>query len=226
MIAIRLLRIGIFITVLLAGLSLCACTTPAAMPLVQTATPVAVEATAAPEPAPTAEVTTAPTPESPAQSLAESARQVHGDRLISLINIPSLDIYAYVIPVGWELDISNADDTAWDSPDAMVGWAVSSALPGDDGNIILYGHNNIYSSVFQDLYQLEQGAEVVLTTGGREWRYRVADVILMPEDEEGSASVLVEYMKPTLAPRLTIISCYPPEDNTHRVIVIARPVDV
>ena len=150
---------------------------------------------------------------------------MHGERLISLINIPSLSIYTYVTPVGWELDVTQAEDSAWDSPGALVGWAVSSALPGDDGNILLYGHNNIYTSVFRDLYQLQPGDEIGLTTGEREWRYRVAEVVLLPEAQEDADSMLVEYMKPTRAPRLTIISCYPPDNNTHRVIVIARPVD-
>ncbi len=224
------MRIGIFFAVLLTGLSMSACAVPsssAETPVVLTTAPAPlVVITATPDPFPDAVVTVEPTTKPPVQSLAESAQQVHGARLISLVNISALDIFAYVTPVGWELDVTNADESAWDSPDGMVGWAVSSALPGDDGNIILYGHNNIFSSVFQDLYQLQPGEEVVLTTGEREWRYRVAEVILMPEDEEGSASMLVEYMKPTRAPRLTIISCYPPDDNTHRVIVIARPVEV
>ena len=222
-----MLRIGIFLEILLlTGLSLSACVAPVGTPVIETVTPaVAVTTIPAPETTPTSVVTNTPALPPPAQSLAETARQVHGDRLISLVNIPALSIYAFVTPVGWELDITNADKTTWDSPDAMVGWAVSSALPGDDGNIILYGHNNIYSAVFQDLYQLKQGEEVVLTTGEREWRYIVAEVILMPEDEESSGSLLVEYMKPTRAPRLTIISCYPPDNNTHRVIVIARSVE-
>lgn len=218
--------------VVLAGFCLSACSTPV---FTATASPglteeSAVTSTTEPAsaaPAPDIEKRLTPAPSSPAagETLAEVARQVQGERLISLIHIPALDVYAYVIPVGWELDIHNADESAWDSPDSLVGWAVSSALPGDDGNILLYGHNNIYSSVFRDLYQLQPGDEVTLITGEREWRYRVAEVVLLPEEKDSDSTALVEYLKPTRAPRLTIISCYPPESNTHRVIVIARPVE-
>lgn len=224
----RVLRIDYFFNLLMpAVLVLAGCAAPTVAPIATTERQHPVESAASvDETTPFPTVTSEPVLTPPAQNLAEAARQVHGDRLISLIYIPALSVYAYVTPVGWEMDITDADDTAWDSPDAMVGWAISSALPGDDGNIILYGHNNIYSAVFQDLYQLRQGEEITLTTNEREWRYRVAEVILMPEDEEDSGSMLVEYMKPTRAPRLTIISCYPPDNNSHRVIVIARPVEV
>jgi LPXTG-site transpeptidase (sortase) family protein len=178
--------------------------------------------TAAAAPPLAAEATRTPPP----AGKPELARSVYGGRVIEWVRIPSLAIFAPVTAVGWE---ANAEDAgpAWDSPHAQVGWALSSALPGDDGNIVLYGHNNIDSSVFRDLSDLKFGDEVRLQTGEKEWLYYVTEVNILPvQSEEEDRAVYAEYMSPGRAPRLTLISCWPPTNNTHRVIVVAYPAEM
>ena len=112
----------------------------------------------------------------------------------------------------------------WDNPEAEVGWVVSSALPGDAGNIILYGHNNIHSSVFLRLSEMQPGDEIALTTGEGEWRYRVKEVrILEIGGEEADQRAYQQYLQPGEEALLTLLSCWPPDNNTHRVIVKALP---
>lgn len=156
-------------------------------------------------------------------SLEELARQTYGKRLVEWIRIPKLNLLAPVTPVGWQ---SAGDKAEWDSPDAQVGWAVSSALPGDSGNVILYGHNNIDSSVFMHLGDLQPGDRIQLTTGQKDWMYQVTEVKIIPvlNDEENQNAYEV-YFRDTGRAQLTVLSCWPPVSNTHRVIVMALPVE-
>jgi len=177
------------------------------------------------EPAsPVVEPTSTPIPE----TIEEMARLEYGDRLIDWLEIPAIDVLAPVTPVGWSPadDPDSPESRQWDSPDAKVGWVLSSALPGGQGgNVILYGHNNIHSSVFRDLAELRNGDRILLRTGEGEWVYLVAEVNIFPVlEQEEDAAAYAEYFKPGRAPRLTVVSCWPPTNNTHRVIVVAYPL--
>jgi len=164
-----------------------------------------------------------PTPDANASAI-ELAQSVYGERLIAYISIPALNLLAPVTPVGWESDDLVRGTPQWDSPGAAVGWALSSALPGDDANIILYGHNNIESSIFRDLSELTAGDVITLQTGEGEWVYVVSEVAILPAvTQEESQAIVDTYLLPGRAPRLTLLSCYPPEGNTQRVVVTAYP---
>ncbi|NPV56005.1 MAG: sortase [Anaerolineae bacterium] len=177
-------------------------------------------------PAATAQSTAAPSPTTFPQELPELARALYGDRLPTWVAIPALTLKAPVVPVGWtaEDDIDLAD-LRWDSPEASVGWVIESGLPGaGSGNTLLYGHNNIHSSIFRDLYTLQPGDVVILTNGQGDWRYSVDSVQVLPvESSPADKMIYAAALKDSLAPRLTIIACYPPDGNTHRVLVTAFP---
>ena len=159
------------------------------------------------------------------EDIAALARSQYGDRLIAYIEIPAIDVFAPVTPVGWQTDWVQGDLPGWDNPKAAVGWALTSALPGDAGNIILYGHNNIDSSVFKNLYKLQTGDAITLQTGEGDFAYATAEVkIFEARDDAEDREIFNAWLKPTRAPRLTLISCWPPDNNTHRVIVIAYPL--
>lgn len=180
--------------------------------------------TPASQPDPTAEPTFTPAAVPLPDSEAELARAVHGARLIAWLEIPRLNLIAPVTPAGWSPDPRQPESSAWDNPGAQVGWALSSALPGDAGNVLLFGHNNIDSSIFKDLWQLENGDSLSLTTGETVWPYRVAEVhILDARQESQNKQIYAEYLRPSRAPRLTILSCWPPDNNTHRVVIVAYP---
>lgn len=208
----------------LALLAACA-PAPAAAPLPP---PLLLQVTETPRPTlplpdETPEATRTPLP----ATLEELARAEYGPRLVDWVRIDALGVFAPVTPVGWLADPSPEDPLAveWESPGAKVGWALGSALPGDEaGNILLYGHNNIHSRVFRDLADLRSGDVLQLTTAERQWEYEVAEVNILPvlEGAEDRAAY-AQYLSPGLTPRLTLISCWPPDNNTHRVIVVAHP---
>jgi LPXTG-site transpeptidase (sortase) family protein len=159
------------------------------------------------------------------EALADLVRMEYGERVVDWIRIDAIDILAPVTPVGW-LSGSSSDhmeEVEWDSPGAKVGWVIDSALPGDDtGNIILYGHNNINSSVFRNLADLAPGGEILLTSGERQWSYEVSAVHILPvSGSRGERADYAQHLLPGMVPRLTLISCWPPDNNTHRVIVVA-----
>ena len=157
--------------------------------------------------------------------------QTYGEHLIQHITIPAIRVDSPVITVGWQVDQSGGPQAAsaeWDSPGPAVGWVLTSALPdalSAPGNIILYGHNNMYGSVFKNLWKLSPGDAISLQTGQRAWNYEVDQVVLLPfstasEEERRSYQT---YLAETAVPRLTLISCWPPESNTYRVVVVAYP---
>ena len=176
----------------------------------------------------TPEPTLTETPAPPAVSPADFASQVYGDRLIQQIVIPVIGVDSPVVPVGWRLYSASDPATVaaeWDSPGAAVGWVETSALPDQSGNVILYGHNNMYTAVFEELGKLKARDGISMQTGERTWEYQVAQVLILPmlgASAEQQAAYQV-YLLPTTTPRLTLISCWPPVSNTHRVVVIAYP---
>ena len=182
--------------------------------------------------------TSSPLPPSPfPSSLDALAFQTYGDRLIETITIPALGISSQVTAVGWHAQAdagatgggaqASSAEVEWDSPGQAVGWLVTSALPDQPGNVILYGHNNMYASVFKNLGELSPGDDILLQTGQRTWEYHVSVVTVLPAlDAEDEQPIYQAYLQATAAPRLTLLSCWPPTSNTHRVIVVAYPIQM
>jgi LPXTG-site transpeptidase (sortase) family protein len=159
------------------------------------------------------------------------AARTYGKRLIQHISLPSIGVDSGVVAVGWHMTgpaDPQANSAEWDSPGPAVGWVVTSGLPDTGGNVILYGHNNMYGSVFKNLWKLQPGDEVTLQTGQDSRQYQVDRVLLLPmlNANPTQKQAYLAYLAETAQPRLTIISCWPPESNTQRVVVIAYPVTI
>jgi sortase A len=56
--------------------------------------------------------------------------------------------------------------------------------------------------------------------------YQVAETLILPERDQPLEVRLAnaQYIQPTDDERLTLITCWPYEDNSHRAVVIARPI--
>lgn len=116
----------------------------------------------------------------------------------------------------------------WAVPSGFAaGWHETSAYPGQTGNIVLNGHNNIYGEVFRDLVDLEIGDQITLyNDAGEIFTYEVQEQELLPENGQ-PISVRIEnarWIEATEDERVTLISCWPYATNAYRVVVIARPV--
>jgi len=149
--------------------------------------------------------------------------------LPSRLVIPTIEADMPVVELGWSAkkDASGAIFSEWDVADYAAGWHKNSALPGATGNIVLSGHNNIKGAVFRELDQLKRGDAVQLMAGGAAYQYTVEEVLIVPEKFASAAQRTenVRYIQETADDRLTLVSCWPRNDNTHRIIVIARPAE-
>jgi sortase A len=96
-----------------------------------------------------------------------------------------------------------------------VGQSIGSVNPGQNGNVILSAHNDVYGELFRNLDKLVPGDQVVLYTQQRQYVYVVDRTAIV----EPTA---VEVMASTGSPTVTLISCYPYLVDKQRIVVFAR----
>lgn len=108
--------------------------------------------------------------------------------------------------------IVQGDD--WEKLKKGVGQHIDSVLPGEDGNLVLSAHNDIYGEIFRELDKLKPGDEVIISTEKRSYTYVVNDIeVVEPTD--------VWVMGQTDHASATLISCYPYLVNNKRIVVFA-----
>ncbi len=141
--------------------------------------------------------------------------------------IPVIELDAPVLTSEAQiLEISGKPFQVWHAPDEYAaGWHVSSAPLGVPGNTVLNGHHNIYGEVFKRLVELEQGDEIIVESSDSSFSYRITNKMILPEkyaplDERVRNS---QWILPSEDERLTIVTCWPYESNTHRLILVAAP---
>jgi LPXTG-site transpeptidase (sortase) family protein len=141
--------------------------------------------------------------------------------------IPAIHLDAPVVLVQKSLmNISGTDYQTWQAPNEFAaGWLESSAMLGEAGNLVLSGHHNIDGMVFAHLVDLQEGDMVEVYGPTRVVRYRVTQKLILPEKNEPLQVRLenARWIEPTPDQRLTLVTCWPFETNTHRLIIIAQP---
>lgn len=116
----------------------------------------------------------------------------------------------------------------WEVAEWAAGHHYNSVNPGDGGNIVISGHNNWKGEVFRYLENLKPGNIIdVWTQDGKKYRYQVKELKKLKEKGATYAQRLKngEVMKPTADETLTLITCWPYTTFTHRIVVIAKPVE-
>ena len=143
------------------------------------------------------------------------------------IVIPAIDLNAPVVAVDWHaITLDGEAFGQWDVPDGFAaGWQRTSARPGGAGNVVLDGHHNTEGRVFARLIDLRPRDAVLIKAGGRYTRYTVSQIMVLPEEDQPPEVRLANaaWIQPGGAPRLTLVTCWPPEGYSHRLIVIALP---
>lgn len=173
--------------------------------------------TAAPSPTP---------PGAPTATAGPSATPSPAPRPDRIV-IPSIKLDRRVVEIGWTTELVDNDTLRreWETAAHAAGFHRDTAPPGTAGNTVVSGHNNIDGAVFRDLHRLAPGDRVQLYAGGRRFGYRVERSFIVREEgatpEQRAANGL--WIGDTPDERLTLVTCYPPWGNSHRVIVIARP---
>ena len=139
---------------------------------------------------------------------------------------PAIDLDAKVIPVGWKQVIQDGKPVSvWEVAEYAAGWHENTSLPGNGGNIVLSGHHNIKGEVFRYIVDLEPGDTITLYADNRPYTYTVESRFVvrdkgMPEEQRRENG---RWIGPFPDERVTLVTCWPYTDNTHRVIVIAKP---
>ena len=143
----------------------------------------------------------------------------HPDRLV----IKAIGLDAKVVDVG-ETMLNGA--AVWDTAAYAVGFYRGTAVPGQKGNAVLAGHISSPVShkgdIFRHLPDVRVGDEVdvylaAANPGGQETevRYVIAQTKIVQPSE-------VSVMGPTTDPTLTLLTCYPDNVYTQRLVVVGK----
>ncbi len=113
----------------------------------------------------------------------------------------------------------------WQTASFAAGYHEGSAFLGQAGNTVISGHNNIDGSVFRYLYKLEPGEDIKIYSDGYRYDYIVVDRFILKEKDAPLAQRMqnASWIRSTIDERLTLVSCWPPDGNDYRVIVVAKP---
>jgi sortase A len=181
------------------------------LPALPAATPVPA-ATEVPAPPPTA-----PPPIIPVTEEGVPTRLV----------IASVGIDSPIISVGWRMVEQNSQQfSIWDVADYAVGWHKTSARIGQPCNTVMAGHHNINGEVFRDLVNVEVGDRLTIYTGDQPREYVIELKTIVKEKGEPAEARQrnAQWIAPTTDERVTLVTCWPYTNNTHRVIVVAKPL--
>lgn len=127
-----------------------------------------------------------------------------GPRSPTRIEIPS-------VKIDWPI----VQGDGWEELKQGIGHRVGSVNPGERGNLILSGHNDVYGEPFRDLEKLDVGKDVFIHAGNTIFRYvvKVKRVVVPTE---------LSPLAPSKSPIVTLITCTPYRVDTHRLIVIGE----
>ncbi|MFA5157636.1 MAG: class D sortase [Patescibacteria group bacterium] len=101
-----------------------------------------------------------------------------------------------------------------------VALMAGSPLPGDKGNIFIYGHSSAtvaskYDKIFAKLNDLKQADQLTIRHNDKEYNYSVtAKKIVEPTD--------LSVLEPTKDETLTLMTCWPVGTNEKRLVVISK----
>jgi len=127
-----------------------------------------------------------------------------GPRSPTRIVVPSIN-------VDWPV----VEGDTWEQLKQGVGHRVGTANPGERGNLVLSGHDDVYGEAFRDLEKLAVGSDVFVHAGNTSFRYVIkARRVVAPND--------LSVLAPSKDPIVTLITCTPYRIDTHRLILIGE----
>jgi sortase A len=127
-----------------------------------------------------------------------------GPRQASRIVIASID-----------LDVPVVEGDSWEELKMGAGHRIGSANPGERGNMVISGHNDVYGEIFRRLEDLSIGDEAIVYAGDTPYRYLVVAKMIVEPTE-------VSLLETTPDATLTLITCHPYMIDSHRLVLIAE----
>lgn len=169
----------------------------------------------------------APTSTPTATPFYTSTPRPAGPPVRIVIDKINLDAPVVIVP-RLELRLGHDVFENWQAPNYFAaGWHEGSAMLGEKGNTVLSGHHNIDGMVFGRLLEVERGDFLTVYSNETAYRYVVSQVMTF-EERYAPIEQRVEngrWLAPSDDERLTLVTCWPPDSNTYRLIVIAVPAD-
>jgi len=142
--------------------------------------------------------------------------------------IPAIELEAPILPVEAEIvNIAGKEYQIWHAPDEFgAGWHASSATLGVAGNTVLNGHHNVNGEVFKRLVDLEPGDEIIVESESGTHHYKIVNKMILEEKYAPIEQRVqnAQWILPSQDERLTLVTCWPYESNTHRLVLVASPV--
>jgi sortase A len=137
------------------------------------------------------------------QSLANIPVPTAGLQQAIRIQVPAINVDAPVV-----------QGDGWEQLKKGVAQHIGTPNPGENGNIVLSAHNDIFGEIFRNIDRLQPGDTVVLSTNQRHYTYIVTGTQIVEPTR-------VEVMNPTPNAVVTLISCYPYLIDNQRIVVSA-----
>lgn len=123
------------------------------------------------------------------------------------VNIPALSV-----------DQTIVQGVDWNALQQGVGMLPNGALPRNaSDNVVLAAHNDIYGEIFRHLDQLQEGDMLEVQTRSGVYTYTVRETLIVEPDD-------VHVMGNQGDAVVTLISCYPYQVNTQRIVVVAERI--
>jgi len=113
------------------------------------------------------------------------------------------------------VDHSIVQGVDWEALKLGIGQVQNGTTPTSaNGNVVLAAHNDIYGELFRYLDQLEPGDQFQIQTQNKLYNYTITGWdIYEPTD--------IHVMNPRNKPGATLISCYPYQVSSQRIVVFA-----
>ncbi len=117
------------------------------------------------------------------------------------------------------------------NPDKYLGHYAGTALPGEVGNVFIYGHSVVpfffnpdnYKTIFSNLHKLENDDIVEVEYNGKTYKYKVFEKkVLSPEEVNPLATLTPAYLNEKT---ISLMTCTPPGTTLKRLIVGAKQIE-
>jgi LPXTG-site transpeptidase (sortase) family protein len=123
-----------------------------------------------------------------------------------------------------EIEFQGKTFNQWVAPSSFAAGQIATSAPlGAVGNTVLIGHHNVYGEVFGHLVDLNVGDQITVYSGDQKFLYGITQKLILRELGEPLEIRLqnAQWIGPTQDERLTLVTCWPHDSNTHRLIIVA-----
>jgi sortase A len=135
------------------------------------------------------------------QSLLEVTLPTPSPEQAVRIQIPAIKVDAPIV-----------QGDGWEQLKKGVAQHIGSSDPGQNGNLVLTAHNDVFGEIFRYLDNLKRGDQIIVYTNQRSYTYTITGTQIVEPTQ-------VEVMAPTENATITLISCYPYLIDNQRIIV-------